>query len=226
MGDSINNVNWDFGDGATGTGSNLSHIYNKSGNYRVLMTANIGSNNPCSADTFTKLIKVFSRPYFSLGADTVICEGTYFVLSPFAPSKSKFSWSNGSTSRSYSGSNPETVWLTVSDSNLCKYSDTIRITQKDCDSTFLRIPNVFTPGHDGMNDLFEVEYTGLKKVEGKIFDRWGKEVYSFNHPEQEFWNGGNGNDLSRPCPSGTYYYVIYISEQDKRYSGVVTLLRE
>ncbi|MFD2245177.1 gliding motility-associated C-terminal domain-containing protein [Pontibacter ruber] len=80
--------------------------------------------------------------------------------------------------------------------------------------------NIFTPNGDGLNDFFEMptlpETTCTGTFESiKIFNRWGKEVYSSNRNAFR-WDGQGVND-------GVYYYVIdYRSE---KFRGAVTLVR-
>lgn len=75
---------------------------------------------------------------------------------------------------------------------------TVYITLESCP---VRVPNVFTPNGDGINDNFEIE--GLEqfdRVELLVFNRWGNEVYrSTNY--QNNWNGQN-------LLEGVYYYRL------------------
>ncbi|MEZ4805675.1 MAG: gliding motility-associated C-terminal domain-containing protein [Bacteroidia bacterium] len=133
--------------------------------------------------------------------------------------------------------NDQLVWLTLTDSNQCSYTDTINIKFVNCDTNSLVIPNVFTPASNGkgnvgsndINDLFEAKFTGFDNLKGYIYNRWGEVVYSFDYPNEGYWNGGKSNDLSRPCPAGTYYYMFEFTssttKQKKSVNGVVQLIR-
>ena len=77
----------------------------------------------------------------------------------------------------------------------------------------LRIPNVFTPNGDGINDEFVI--TGLladDKARLVVFNRWGGEFYSNNDyiKNRPLWNGYGLND-------GTYFYILYITRNTKEY---------
>ena len=75
---SIIKYEWDFGDGHTGTGKRLSHIYKKPDDYTVTLKV---TNDKLLSDSATKIIVVFTRPTAS------------FTLSPsegIAPLKVKF----------------------------------------------------------------------------------------------------------------------------------------
>lgn len=57
------------------------------------------------------------------------------------------------------------------------------------DVVALRIPNIFTPNGDGMNDFFEI--VGLElfpENELYIFNRWGAELYRQKNYHND-WNG-------------------------------------
>ncbi len=114
-----------------------------------------------------------------------------------------------------------------------------------------QLPNVFTPNNDGVNDLFTPLYSNpadpindfdnancprfVRGVELTVFDRSGKNVFSYNSQDSESgilinWNGKteDGRDL----PAGTYYYlanvefdVLSSSDSKQELSGWVQLLR-
>ena len=66
--------------------------------------------------------------------------------------------------------------------------------------------NVFTPGGDPTNDVFEFNTRSIAIVEFEcvIVDRWGKEVYSFADITGS-WDGNNKN--GKPCNDGVYFYT-------------------
>lgn len=69
------------------------------------------------------------------------------------------------------------------------------------DACDFKIPNVFTPNGDGINDFFVIEGLDcLDRVEVLIFNRWGNEVYR-NDNYRNDWAGLNLNE-------GVYYYLI------------------
>ena len=42
------------------------------------------------------------------------------------------------------------------------------------DTSFVAVPNVFTPNGDGTNDLFVVKFWSMKSIKISIFNRWGQ----------------------------------------------------
>ena len=83
------------------------------------------------------------------------------------------------------------------------------------------VPNAFTPGNDGLNDLLTPSVLGLLQstYHFQVFDRWGHIVFE-SYTVGEGWNGSFQN--------GTHYvqedvYLWRIEGQDVRSADVVTL---
>ena len=129
----------------------------------------------------------------------------------------------------------------------------VKSAEYGCDTTFssniivlpvkLKIPNIFTPNGDGINDYFIIDndptgeageeneektrgyefesYNPLKdyyvRSELTIFNRWGRIVYESADYNND-WDGGN-------LPDGTYFYVLEcVGEYDNhRYQGSVAI---
>lgn len=70
----------------------------------------------------------------------------------------------------------------------------------------LKMPNIFTPNNDGINDFFhpqEMAYIGRAHL--AILNRWGQLVFETDDL-QLGWDGKiNGED----CSDGTYFWVVY-----------------
>ncbi len=105
----------------------------------------------------------------------------------------------------------------------------------------LRIPNVFTPNGDGINDrwlnngdekyrtLFSHLDDLLPNMEVEVFTRGGTRVWGAKGQAiSKGWDGDS--DLDGPLPIGTYYYVIRFNVKDSGSSwgpiaGSVTIVR-
>ncbi len=97
-----------------------------------------------------------------------------------------------------------------------------------------RLPNVFTPNNDGVNDLYTpiIPYSGVTRIKMKIYNRMGNLVFETESPDIE-WDGTDQKN-GKALPSGTFYYmceVFYQSlegevKQDKPLSGYIHLIRE
>lgn len=68
----------------------------------------------------------------------------------------------------------------------------------------INIPNVFTPNGDLINDRFSLTLKDILSIEGRIYNRWGQEMF--------FWDKLNvswdGKHNSIDASEGTYYYII------------------
>jgi len=84
--------------------------------------------------------------------------------------------------------------------------------------SYYKLPNVFTPNGDGVNDSFEAEnpLNYVKDVDMRIFNRWGEQVFQTDNPMIK-WDGKaeKTNQLVSP---GVYYYICDVWEP--RISGM------
>jgi gliding motility-associated-like protein len=82
----------------------------------------------------------------------------------------------------------------------------------------LKIPNVFTPNGDGINDEFNFPLLELyRENELSVYDRNGHEVFSKNDYDGS-WDGGN-------LASGVYYYSFTEKRNQQTHKGWVQILR-
>lgn len=108
----------------------------------------------------------------------------------------------------------------VIDANECK-SEEITITLTDVDVPCLRIPNVFTPNGDGVNDAWLIENIEMfPAAEVYIFNRWGQLMFT-SKGYTEPWDGSYRGHF---VPAGTYMYVIDLFNDEEPYEGTVTIL--
>ncbi|MEW5676466.1 fibronectin type III domain-containing protein [Flavobacterium enshiense] len=83
------------------------------------------------------------------------------------------------------------------------------------------IPKGISPNNDGLNDSWDLEGLGVRKV--NIFNRYGATVYEHGSGYTNQWYGQSkgGDEL----PDGTYYYVIEAGDGSTK-SGWVYINRE
>jgi len=114
------------------------------------------------------------------------------------------------------------VMLTVnSNANVCPYSDSLNVLVS---TSFINVPNVFTPNGDGKNDQFRVSYRSIGDYKILLYSSWAGRVYTSTDPAQG-WDGRVGGRLA---PPGVYYYLITATGTDgKKFKlkGNVNLLR-
>jgi gliding motility-associated-like protein len=86
------------------------------------------------------------------------------------------------------------------------------------------IPNSFTPNADGVNDQFTVYSEQLKRINLKIYDQGGQEVYNTS----ELGQGWNGQFHNRELHQDTYLYRVeaeYTNGYSEVMVGPLTLIR-
>ncbi len=104
------------------------------------------------------------------------------------------------------------------------------------DTSFINVPNVFTPGTSpGVNDEFVVKFWSMKSLEINIYNRWGKRVHYWKSGniegfddtmEESVWDGKINGRYASP---GVYYYDVRGRGRDgeKRFKkGFVHLFRD
>ena len=88
-------------------------------------------------------------------------------------------------------------------------------------ATFDNIMSLFTPNNDGMNDYWYIpDLSTYGRVKVKIYNRFGKIIYSSSYYE----NNWNGTWEGKELPSASYYYIIE-SENRGIITGTVNILR-
>lgn len=86
------------------------------------------------------------------------------------------------------------------------------------------IPNTFTPDGDGYNEFFFPVTAGIKAFTGKIFDRWGEEIFTFTSLTDR-WDGTYSGEIVK---SDTYLFrMVFVTNQGKKVveEGTITLLK-
>ena len=85
-----------------------------------------------------------------------------------------------------------------------------------------KIPNVFTPNGDGVNDLFDFRLGNRLEQcsEIRIFNRWGALVFE-SRENSHIWDGRTftGDE----CSEGVYFFTLSVNGTS--YKGNVSLIR-
>jgi len=149
-----------------------------------------------------------------------------------ASESSSYSWSPNSGLSCYDCRSPE-VNSNVDRTYTCSLISTITgcpanelfilsFTDDSIPPGEFKIPNVFTPNGDGINDYFEI--TGLPPYSSlMIFDRSGKEVFR----SETYQNEWDGTDLDgNLLQSDNYWYVLLTPGLTSKHKGYVYLKRD
>ena len=223
----INNINWNFGDTASGANNlsnslNPSHQFTSVGNYMVTATVNA----TCGIFTDTAIISIVNcNPAPCTGniqySDTCLGSATAFQINSMYPvlavdwnfddpNSGAFNTSNiKNTTHQFTSSNIFNLRAIVNFNcgvdTLYKNIEIINCDAITSTSCKVFLPNAFSPNKDNLNDAFlPLTTCSFEKYEWLIYNRWGKQIFKTNNPTIA-WNGDlNGLE----CPVGVYHYLL------------------
>ncbi|WP_321342853.1 gliding motility-associated C-terminal domain-containing protein [uncultured Draconibacterium sp.] len=105
----------------------------------------------------------------------------------------------------------------------------------EVDTSFIAVPNVFTPNGDGTNDEFVVQFWSMQSIEISIFNRWGKRVHYWESGDVRGFEGSYTESVwdgrimgGRYASPGVYYYDVTGRGRDgekRKKHGFVHLFR-
>lgn len=173
----------------------------------------ISKSNVC--DTLTNIFNVeFVAPLsLDLGSDSVFCNSNFELILDASNASADYHWSTGAQTSEIS-INTAGIYSVEVSNNCETISDTLEISVVDSEGLF--VPNVITPNGDLSNETFMLPEEILP-AEIKIFNRWGKPVYT-NDRYDNSWDGGN-------VKSGVYYYQITGSCISESMNGALHVLK-
>lgn len=200
--------------------------YTLAGDYKMVKQTFDGCDS-----IITLHIKRSTPPPLPDTKDTGICEGSVLELDIKNNTYSQI-YVNGKTALlPLKLSKANDYVITAMDSSNCEISDTFSLNLIKCDSTELKIPNVFTPGKDGFNDGFDIWIMGEKNYRLSIYDRWGALVFEQKEDSEPGqtgnWNGQLFN-TGPECAGGNYYYLFqynFGNGKQENISGCIQLIR-
>lgn len=199
--------------------------------------ANVTTTEGCEfSDTI--LVEVSQLPNLVVDATAdsyLIPFGTSTQLHA-APEGYSYLWSPSDDLSSATSANPNatleentTFNLTVTDNHpngICFRSDTVsvRVFEVACDQPSVFVPNAFSPGDDGKNDVLRVRSAIATSIDLTIYNRWGELVFQTTDID-EGWDGYYKGKLASPA---VYVYTLKVTCLDGTENiikGNVTLLR-
>jgi gliding motility-associated-like protein len=201
----VSTAHWNTGS----TGASIS--INRPGTYTVAIPY---GNTNCQAQGQLQVRAAAAAPSFSLGSDTVICENDELLLRAPAvavPGPVSYRWSDGSTSTTLRVQQAGDYSLSIT--TVCgTTSATRRIERRNC----ALIPNIITPNHDQVNDVFAPQNlpTGTWSLE--LYNRWGRRVYSTANYQ---------NNWGTEAASGLYFYRLQLVGSTRSFQGWLEVVR-
>jgi len=166
---------WDFGDSNSSTEQNPAHTYANAGQYNVELVVTTLSG--CQ-DSASSVVTVNALPNVDAGDDLYICGNAKAAFT--ASGAFDYVWSNdvenGVEFQPVSG----TFVVIGTDTNGCVNSDTLNVEVAQ-DVEIGKVPNVFTPDGDSMNDIYTTDiFKECTSFECTIYNRWGIKLYQTN----------------------------------------------
>ena len=177
-------------------------------------------------------VTVFESPtaFFKISDDTLSILFPSVQLTPDTVNIVSWSWNFGDNTPLSNDANPfhtypesigfYQVSLIINDNNGC--SDTTFKQVQITDDYWMYIPNSFTPDLDGVNDVFCIQFHGVRQETFyfNVYDRFSTLVYTTsNITDLECELSSNGWDGKHyktdiDLPMGTYIYEIYYQDFD------------
>ena len=223
--------------GINGTWSPATIDNQASGTYTFTSTP-----GQCATETATLTVTVNPVPTVASKTDITVEDGTTVPLSTFSgtPNGVGFNWTNSNTAiglaasgtgnvPSFTASNmtdkdiTATITVTPTLNNCTGAPKNYLITVKPLDKDIF-VPNVFSPNGDGKNDVLMVYGNYIDKIQLRIFNQWGQQIYIINSREK----GWDGTHRGKAQPVGVYVYELQAVMTDGRtvkLKGSITLLR-
>jgi gliding motility-associated-like protein len=190
------------------------------GSFTVYVTQ--GRANGCRSNTVPVVITVWPQPEVYAGGPTLqITLGESLNPQAEATSGSALLWEPGSFSELRPLLTPLKTTdykLTATSTQGCTNSDSVHVIV----SIKFKVPNVFTPNGDGINDSWVIQY--LDTYPGltlEVYSRSGERVYN----RREGALAWNGTFKGKPLPPGTYYWIINPGNGWPVQKGFVDLIR-
>lgn len=225
---------WDFGDGATSTEANPTHVYTTPGTYTVTLVA-IDSNTCNIRDDVSYTVNVADNPTadFSASPQPPLVNTPINFANQSSPDAVRFIWQFGdgesleTTSRApvaheYNATGTFDACLIAFNANGC--SDTICKPVQALIETSVDVPNAFTPLSGDVNSKVFARGFGIAKMKFIIWNRWGQKVFETDNRR----NGWDGKYKGVLQPMDVYAYTLEVEFFDGTRTtkkGDITLIR-
>ena len=186
------------------------------------------SKHPKLIINYTSNLPISENPGIYIGPDFSICPGESHLLS-VPPGTENYTWQDGSTSPTYTVTEPGIYWL-QSFNCISAFTDTVIVYADSCETiditeVMLEFPNIFTPDGDGVNDFFTpVKSKGIATIHLFIQNRWGNLVFETTAPNPSW----DGEIHGIPATEGVYFWLAEYTDdsgQIIQLQGPVSLFR-
>lgn len=205
-------------------GTDSTEIINTGGSFYVIASNGCGSDTAYHNVTNYGVTASFISNYQPNSNTPVQVD---FINTSTNATNYNWSFGDGNTSTLTNPSNTYTVQgnynvvLTASN-QFCSATYEVTLNIESLNTVY--IPNIFTPNGDGMNDVFMIKGDNLVSAQGRIFNRWGKNIYTWDGVNRS-WDGTYEGKL---VPDGTYFYLIkvtWLNAESEELKGSITKLK-
>lgn len=227
----INQFNWSLGDGDFLVTSDGDHSYDAASAYTV--TFEVTTDKGCK-DTIVKTVNVWPVPTAGFSIDppnqtdmlapnVIITDQSTGgnIYEYFIPNQGTYD--EASPEFAFEQSGNYSIFQTVTNTQGCFAEMQMEYIVLPAYTFY--VPSAFTPAKgDLINPIFQVYGKGLGKMDFRIFNRWGEEIFT-SFDVNFIWDGTyKGKDL----PMGVYAYrciVRDIEGNEYIYNGEINLIR-
>lgn len=191
--------------------------------YRVVVTNQYGCSDSANVPVY-----VYKRLIVNAGPDKAIFEGDTITLNgSIKGTPLDLYWTPATNIQQSHTVTP--VVSPVENTTYALYAVSGAGCATESDDVFVRvykrlkIPNIFSPNGDGINDTWQIQHMDTyPQATLKVFTRSGQVIFEMKSGDA-FWNG---TYLGKPVPVGTYYYLIDLNlSQQPIVSGWVVVVR-
>lgn len=220
---------WDFGNGITHTGNEVSTVYREEGYYDVVLTVVI-TNGCMTSLTEDQFIYVNHNPVAAFIPSTEnpssTAESIMFLNTSSEAVTYKWTFGDGNSSTEinpvhyFTGGNTSfNVQLVAISEDGC--SDTTSKNIEFKDELIYYVPNSFTPDGDDYNNTFQPVFTSgfnPNDYQMVIYNRWGEQLFATNDVKSG-WDGIVKGEFAQ---DGIYTWKIEFTSLENNMKQVVT----
>ena len=191
------------------------------GNYTVTVTDSHGCLKTGSV-SITEPQEILVTPSITPSSCPDADDGAINLAITGGQSPYNIIWSDGITTQNRTNIKSGEYSIVVTDQNSCAKSVVVEV---DFTWTFncVVIPQIITPNNDGFNDEWIIKNIDLyPNAEIRIYNRWGKLVFSTKNPSDNPWDGRMDGKL---VPTDSYHYILYLNDGSVPRSGVISVIR-
>nr|WP_320120389.1 FG-GAP-like repeat-containing protein [uncultured Marinifilum sp.] len=175
-------------------------------------------------------LTVHQPPVITAILDTTVGSNQPFIL--WAKGADSYEWTPEFPLNDAQSNNPRAIISENTEFSVIGYSDFgCQSNEFFCMVTVINdvyVPTLFTPNDDGKNDHFLVYGTGISELKIRVYDNWGKVVFSSNKVSEIQSIGWNGTINGKKSPEGSYIWELEGNYSDGRYwkkTGTIYLMR-